>query len=102
MIEERTGVLWRMPGPSAPGIYRVLRRQTPVFALASTLPAQDESDLRPIGASVLQGRLTGGRQVQYRDATSSERPRDDLWTWLLTACVGCMLAELLALRIFRT
>jgi len=52
---------------------------------------------------VLTGRLAGGRQVSFRSAAGEgEEPQDRLWTWLAVACLGCLLGELVSLKLFRT
>ncbi|HJT34807.1 MAG TPA: BatA and WFA domain-containing protein [Pirellulales bacterium] len=99
---EPIGVLWRMPAAGPPGVYRVLDGDHTVFALATAIPA-DESDLTPLASSLLTGRLAGGRTVQYHAATQSDaEPRDELWTWLALACVGCLIGEVFGLRLFRS
>ncbi len=99
--EESTGVLWRLPGPETPGVYQVQRNRSTVFALAAGIPA-DESDLRPLEAAVFQDRLAGGRALSYHAAAADDELRDDLWSWLAAGCVLLLLAELIALKAFRT
>lgn len=101
LTEGSGGVLWRCPEAARPGVYRVRRGERVVFAAAAVLPAE-ESDLRPLEPQVLQARLAGARRVHVRAAASAGEAGDDLWTWLAIACVGCLLAEVLALRLFRT
>ena len=101
LVEDKEGVLWRSEGAGAPGVTRVERDGHPVFALAAAIP-EAESDLTPLAASVLQGRLLGGRTSSYRDASRPEDAADRSWAWLAVACVVCLGAELVALRAFRT
>ena len=101
LVEEATGVLWRMRAAGPPGIFRINRNDTTLYAAASALAPQ-ESDLRPIEMSVLTERLAGGRKVHYRSATNDAHELDDRWSWFAVGCVACLLAEVLALRGFQT
>jgi hypothetical protein len=102
IIEEGGGVLWRCPLLEAPGVYQVKRGDAVVYAIAAAVPPE-ESDLRPLDPAVLTERLAGGRQVTYRAATGDgEEQQDRMWTWLAVACVGCLLGEVVALKMFRT
>lgn len=98
--EESSGVLWSHPGPEAPGVFRVTRRGDVMFAAASAASAE-ESDLRPLDASVLPERLGAGRAVSFHSVSGNEE-RDTWWSALAVACVVCLLGELLALKAFRT
>ena len=101
LVEEASWISWRCGSVAAPGIYRVARDDTTLFALAAAVPA-DEADLAALDAPVLEDRLAGGREVHYHSATADDEGKDDFWTWVLVACVGCMLLELLALKVLRT
>jgi hypothetical protein len=72
-----------------------------LWAAAAVIPAE-ESDLRTLPADVLTGRLAAGRTTVFRSSQSRQEPNDRRWVWLLAGCVGCMLAEIGALRWFRT
>ena len=98
--EESSGIMWSHPGPEAPGVYRVTRQGEVVFAAASGVSAE-ESDLRPLDASVLPERFGGGRAVSFHSVSGDEE-RDIWWSALAVACVVCLLGELLALKAFRT
>ncbi len=100
LTEEGAGVLWRWNAVGSPGVYEVWR-DAPVFAVAAATPAS-ESDLRSITAELLQERLAGAREVDFRTAGAADEARDDRWAWLGVACVGCLLLELLLLKAFRT
>jgi hypothetical protein len=102
LTDEAGGVLWQAAALGAPGVYRVERSGATVFAAAAAVPA-DESDLRPLDPQVLTGRLAGGRAIHFRAAAADDaEERDRLWAWLAVACVGCLLVEVLALKLFRT
>ena len=101
LVEESGGVLFTASAAAGPGIYKVQRGDSTVFAIATGLAAE-ESDLRPLDPAVFRERLAGGRTVLYRAAAGEEEERDDFWTWLVLGCVVCLLGELVALRYFRT
>lgn len=102
LVREVNGVLWKGESAGAPGVYKVSRRNTDVFAVAAAVPVA-ESDLRTLSAEVFQERLAAGRQIRFH---SSQGPageeRDTLWTWLAVACVVCLMGELLTLGLLRT
>jgi hypothetical protein len=99
--EEKGSVLWRSSRLDGIGVYRVQRDDTPVYSVAAALPAE-ECDLRTLEPAVLQERLAGGRTVHFRSVAEAGDERDYLWVWLAVACVLCLLAEVVALRAFRT
>ena len=72
-----------------------------MFAAAAVVPAE-ESDLRTLPSDVLTERLAGGRTAVYRGVAARRESGDRIWVWLVAACVGCMLAEVAALKWFRT
>jgi Mg-chelatase subunit ChlD len=91
--DESNGVVWNWPAPGGPGVYRVARDTQTVLAVPLTVPA-DESQLESLSADTLETRLSSGHDVQYRQAGDQLDRRDTWWTWLLTAVVLCLLAEL--------
>jgi hypothetical protein len=105
LSEDQNAVVWKWPHPAAPAVYQVRRAGIPVYAAATALPAE-ESDLTSIDSSVLTGRLTGGRLVNFRPAAGDDsddsRTRDRAWAWLLCGCAACMIVELGVLRAFKT
>jgi len=101
LIDSDSGAVWRWPEAGPPGVYMVRHDQTPVYAVASTIPTE-ESDLTPMDMSVLKDRLAGGRSVLIEDAGASAPGRDTGWSWIAVACVSCMLTEIAALKFFRT
>lgn len=79
LVDDRAGVLWKWSAAGPPGVY-VVRREAPVFALASTLP-KEESDLRGLDLRAEGRRLTGGRKLALRssaDAAENGRRTVDL------------------------
>ncbi|MEW6251113.1 MAG: VWA domain-containing protein [Planctomycetota bacterium] len=112
LIDEPAGVVWRWNAVAAPGVYIVERGaatgagsptgdDATVFAVAAATPAE-ESDLRPLAPDVLKGRLAGGRKVHFQSADSAAQARDDRWVWFAVACIGCLLLEIVALKLYRT
>lgn len=99
--EEPVGVMWQAAAAGPPGVYQVQRDGNIVFALASAIPAE-ESDLVTLASDVMTDRLSGGRDVKFRAALREEEPRDNLWSWLALACLGCVLGEVLSLKIFKS
>lgn len=101
LTEDGMGVLWRWQEPGQPGTYEIRRGAAAVYAVAAAIPAE-ESDLRPVPADVLTQRLVGGREVHYHGVTGQQQDHKEAWPWLMVACAACLLAEMLALRAFRT
>jgi hypothetical protein len=99
--EDANFVMWRWNGNGAPGVYSVKRDAATVFAVAAAAPGQ-ASDLTPLDLSLLKDRLAGDRSVSIQSASDEGERRDNLWAWVLVVCAGCMLMELLMLRMFRT
>jgi Aerotolerance regulator N-terminal/von Willebrand factor type A domain len=99
--EDASGVTWSHPGPRAAGVYSVTRQGNTVFAVAAAVPPE-ESDLRPLVASVISQKAGAGRAIGYRSAAGSEQDRDSRWAHFAIACVLCMLGELAALKWFKT
>ena len=101
LVDEAVGAVWRWSSPGPPGVYRVQRGSTPVFALAVTIPPE-ESQLDVLPPEVLTSRLAAGRAVVYHGAADEDQRRDDFWKWFAVACVVCVLGEISALLFFRT
>jgi len=101
LVDEPIGVVWHWNSPSPPGVFRVRRDASTVFAMALHVPAE-ESQLERLPPQVLTGRLAGGRALHYRGASGEGQSRDDLWKWLAAACAVALLGELAALLAFRT
>lgn len=102
LSDDGAGVLWKGEAAGGPGVYRVLHKNTPIYAVAAAIPP-DESDLRSIPANVFEERLSGGRDVHYRALSGlGGDERDTVWSWLAVACVVCMVGELAALKGFKT
>ncbi|MDA1053616.1 MAG: BatA and WFA domain-containing protein [Planctomycetota bacterium] len=101
LVDEGIGVVWRWPSPDEPGVYRVERGDETVFALPVGLSAE-ESPLESLSPDVLKNRLAGTLAVHYRAAADPSGQRDVLWTWLLVACVVCIVGEFVTLTAFRS
>lgn len=99
--EEAVGVMWQAAAAGPPGVYLVKRDAQTVFALASAIPPE-ESDLVTLASDLLTDRLAGGRDVKFRAALREEEPRDELWSRLALACLGCVLAEVFSLKMFKS
>jgi hypothetical protein len=102
LVDDGAGVLWKGETIVAPGVYRVLHKGTPLFAIAAVVPSA-ESDLRSLPAKVFEERLAGGRQVHFRSLVRPGTEEHDIWwSWLAVACVACLLGEVAALKGFKT
>jgi hypothetical protein len=101
LVDEAAGAIWHWTNPGPPGVYRVERDGTTVFALAANIPAE-ESQLDALPPSVLTSRLARGPNVAYHGTVDESQQRDDFWKWFAVACVVCFLGEMSALLIFRT
>jgi hypothetical protein len=101
LSEDNGSVVWTWKEAGPPGIYSVKRNGQTIFAVATAAPA-DQSDLTSLDPSVLKDRLAGGRTVEIRSPDDAAQKKDKLWAWLLSACVGCVLLEMAALRLMRT
>jgi hypothetical protein len=101
LASEGLGVVWRWNAPDVPGVYRVERGGTTLFAVPIHF-SDEESQLEPLPADVLLNRLAVGRAVHFRALAGGGDSRDVIWTWLLTACVVCLLSEISALWLFRS
>ncbi|MFI5378466.1 MAG: BatA and WFA domain-containing protein [Tepidisphaerales bacterium] len=94
-------ILWKCDSMGPPGIYRVLRGEQTVFAVAAAVPP-GESDLRSLDPQVLKNRLAGGRKIDIRSLADDPQRHDTVWAWCLVACAVFLLLELLTLKLFRT
>jgi len=93
-------LVWTWAEPTGPGIY-ALRQSGNVAMAVATAPPAVESDLQMLDSSLLTEQTAGGRQVGYSDPAADESDRDDLWNWLIAACLLGLIAEITALRLFR-
>jgi len=102
LADDGAGVMWKGDAAGRPGAYRVMHKNSPIFAVAAAIPAE-ESDLRTIPAKVFEERLAGGREVHFRSLSGlGADERDTVWSWLAVACVVCLVGELAALKGFKT
>lgn len=96
------GIVWNMTGAATVGAFQVQLEGRTVSAVLAAIPGE-ESDLRSLPESVFADRLSGGRTLNYTTGSiAGKETQDDLWVWLAVACVGCVVLELLTLRLFRT
>lgn len=93
-------LVWTWPEPTGPGIYGLREGDNIAMAVATAAPAV-ESDLQMLAPSLLTDRMADGRHVGYSDPTDDESDRDDLWNWLIAACLLGLVGEIVALRLFR-
>jgi hypothetical protein len=101
IVTEGAGAAWGWPIAGPPGVYQIKRNDATVFAAACVLPP-DEADLTHLDPELIRTRLAAGRQLHFRSAQQEEESKDTHWTWLAVACAGCMLVELVALKMYRT
>jgi hypothetical protein len=78
----------------------VHRDQQVIHALATAL-AREESNLQTMPTGEFHPRLASGQRVHYRAAQEDSTHSDRAWVWFALACVGCVLVELTALKLFR-
>ncbi len=101
LVAEGDGVVYRSPAVGGPGVFRIESGDAACLAFASVIPAA-ESDLRCLDvASIKEGLSTGG-EIEVCSAAGEDDGRDFIWVWLAAACVGCLLLELVVLRVMRT
>jgi hypothetical protein len=100
LTDGSAGALWHADASPAPGTYQIKRGEVPVFALATAAPAS-QSDLQTIDPATLTTRLAAGRRVEYASAGTLP-PSDNAWAWLLVVCCGCLISEVVVLKLFRT
>jgi hypothetical protein len=101
LANEAGLVAWRWDEAGPPGVYQVKRGGAVAFALATGVRAR-ESDLTTIDSAILTGRLAGGRSVRFEAVGRDDSHPETAWSWIVAACVGCMLLEVIALKAFRT
>jgi len=105
LVDQRGAVLWMWNSAGQPGVYQIKRKSAAgagaIHALATAPPA-GESELSYLDASVLTGRLAGGRSASYAAVGDQQQDKDFAWSWLLMGCAAVMLLEIITLRVFRT
>jgi hypothetical protein len=98
---EQGSLVWSWADPAGAGIYQ-LGEKDKVVAMTATAAPPSESNLNTLDQSVLQGRLAGSREVGYRSQADGAQQDDQLWNWLIAACVLGLAGEMLILRSFRS
>lgn len=94
-------LVWSWGDPPGAGVYQ-LAHDDKVVAMVATAAPPTEADLKTLEQSVLEGRLSGSREVGFRDQTDSNKPDDQMWTWLIVACVLGLAGEIVVLRWFHS
>ena len=94
---DQASMVWNWPEPTGPGIYALEEEGVPVWIATTAAPAI-ESDLSTIDKQVLTERLSGTRPVGFSSSSDDERPKDDLWKWLIVACCFGLVSEVVLLR----
>ncbi len=100
LLDEETGTVWHWNRPPDPGVFGVKRGDDILTARAVAIPPE-ESELNSLDLENLAPRLAGGHATYYRNVSDDSRRRDDFWTWLVMACVLCMVAEIGTMIAFR-
>lgn len=90
-------MVWSWQEPPGPGIYALDESAKSAWMIATSAPAI-ESDLSSLDKEVLTERLSGGRDVGFASAETNEQGSDDLWSWLIAACLLGLIGEIAALR----
>ncbi|MFO0942454.1 MAG: hypothetical protein U0930_17085 [Pirellulales bacterium] len=94
---EQGSVVWNWPDPPGPGVYSLDENKQSVWMIATAAPSI-ESDLSSLEKQVLTERVSGSRSVGFSTVGDDDRPRDDLWKWLIVACCFGLVAEVVLLR----
>lgn len=94
---EQGSMVWNWPNPTGPGIYALEENKQAVWMVATAAPAI-ESDLSSLEKQVLTERVSGSRSVGFSTVGDEDRPKDDLWKWLIVACCFGLVAEVVLLR----
>ncbi len=90
-------LVWNWQEPAGAGIYALDLDSVPEMMVATSTPAV-ESDLSTLPKEILTSRLSGTRKVGYATVESAESTTDQLWNWLILACLGGLVMEIAALR----
>ncbi len=97
---SQNSLVWNWPEPAGAGVYALEQDSKPVVVVATAAPAI-ESDLSSLDQKVITERVSGEREVGYVSASSAENTGDDLWNWLIVACLCGLMGEVLTLRLSR-
>ncbi len=97
---SQNSIVWNWSEPAGAGVYALKQDSQPVVAVATAAPAI-ESDLSALDEKIITERVSGEREVGYVSATSSENSGDDMWNWLIVACLCGLIGEVLTLRLSR-
>ena len=97
---SQNAIVWNWAEPAGAGVYALEQDSLPVMVVATAAPAI-ESDLATLDAKIITERVSGEREVGYVSAASSENSGDDMWNWLIVACLCGLIGEVLTLRLSR-
>ncbi len=98
--DSASSLVWTWDQPTGPGVYQIRQGQRVVSAVATAAPAV-ESDLQALDQTLLISRIGTGRNVGYSDPTSDTDNTDQIWNWLIVACLLGLVSEIAMLRYFR-
>ncbi|HOW69108.1 MAG TPA: BatA domain-containing protein [Phycisphaerae bacterium] len=101
LVAEGDGVAYRSPAVGGPGVFRIESGDTVCLAFASVIPAA-ESDLRGLDVTSIKEGLATAGEIEVCSAADGDDGSDFIWVWLAAACVGCLLLELVVLKVMRT
>jgi hypothetical protein len=94
---EQGSVIWNWAEPPGPGIYALEENNVPVWMVTTAAPGI-ESDLSTLEKQVLTERVSSGRRVGFSTTGDDQQPKDDLWKWMVVACLCGLVAEVVLLR----
>lgn len=97
---SQNAIVWNWAEPAGAGVYALEHDSQPVMVVATSAPAI-ESDLSVLDEKIITQRVSGEREVGYVSAASSENSGDDIWNWLIVACLCGLMGEVLTLRLSR-
>jgi Aerotolerance regulator N-terminal/von Willebrand factor type A domain len=96
-VANQGSVIWNWPEPPGPGVYALEENNAPVWMVTTAAPGT-ESDLSTLEKDVLTERVSSGRKVGFSTSGDDQRPKDDLWKWLIVACLCGLVGEVVLLR----
>jgi hypothetical protein len=96
-VASQNAVVWSWDEPSGAGIYSLEQNDAPQWMVATSAPAV-ESDLSSLDEEVLTKRVSGTRKVGFASNDRQSKNSDDIWKWLIVACLLGLVAEIGALR----
>jgi hypothetical protein len=101
ITSEQGGLVWRLDSAGMMGAYRIMHNGQLAAAVVVAI-APEESDLTPLSPDLLQGKLSGGRQITVHAAGTTDHGPDRAWVWLICLAALAMTGEFALLRAYRT